>query len=145
MNGFSPSRWIKLGVLAVGITVVASCAEQNDPSPRWQLINYWAVWCKPCIEEIPELNELARKHGDLVRVTGVNFDGMTGEELAAEAEKLGVEFELLETDPASALGYNRPRALPTTVLINPAGEITHILEGPQTSDSLYQAMNPGEQ
>ena len=29
---------------------------------QWVLINYWATWCKPCIQEIPELNALAQQY-----------------------------------------------------------------------------------
>jgi thiol-disulfide isomerase/thioredoxin len=46
---------------------------------QWVVINYWAIWCKPCIQEIPELNAL----NELPEVTvlGVNYDGAAAEEL----------------------------------------------------------------
>src|SRR4029434_6289781 len=31
---------------------------------RWVLVNYWAEWCAPCRDEIPELNSLLRDHAD---------------------------------------------------------------------------------
>ena len=46
---------------------------------QWVVINYWAIWCKPCIQEIPELNKLAEL--PQVTVLGVNYDGISGEEL----------------------------------------------------------------
>jgi len=49
---------------------------------RWVLINYWAEWCKPCLEEIPELNTFAEAHSEQVSVLGVNYDGVEGEALA---------------------------------------------------------------
>ena len=39
---------------------LSSCTlDSADLQPdQWNVINYWAIWCKPCREEIPELNRL---------------------------------------------------------------------------------------
>jgi thiol-disulfide isomerase/thioredoxin len=103
---------------------------------RWKIINYWAIWCGPCRDEIPELNSFAEAHSKQVAVYAVNFDRMQGEELTVQASELGIEFALLATDPASALGYPAPAVLPTTVVINPGGEVVATLAGPQTRASL---------
>ena len=105
---------------------------------QWIVINYWAKWCKPCIKEIPELNELD-KHYSQVTVLGVNYDGATGEELAAQLEKLGVEFAMLVQDPASSLNLPRPVVLPTTIILDPSGKLSQTLIGPQTTASLALA------
>lgn len=108
-------------------------------SGRWLVINYWAAWCKPCIEEIPELNRLDRIHADVV-VIGVNFDGVRGEELDRQVRELGVAFPVLAVDPAAELGVARPVVLPTTLLVDPAGELRQTLVGPQTLESLTAAL-----
>jgi thiol-disulfide isomerase/thioredoxin len=105
---------------------------------QWVLINYWATWCKPCIQEIPELNALAQQYPG-VTVLGVNFDGTRGEELARQVSELGIEFPILEQDPAAALGTNRPSVLPTTLVLGPDGELRATLIGPQTLESLALA------
>lgn len=112
----------------------------GEPSEYWTVINYWAVWCAPCREEIPELNELARKRADSVRVFGVNYDGARGETLAAAIRELGIEFPVLEVDPQPALGIARPQALPVTLVIKPDGTLLDILLGPQTADGLWQKL-----
>lgn len=105
---------------------------------QWVVINYWATWCKPCIQEIPELNALARQYPG-VTVLGVNFDGSRGEELARQVGELGIEFATLEEDPAAALGTDRPSVLPTTLVLGPDGELRATLVGPQTLESLALA------
>lgn len=105
----------------------------------WVVINYWAVWCKPCIDEIPELNEFSRLHADEVRVFGVNFDGGDPEQQRQQARQLQVAFPVLLRDPAGALGWERPKALPTTVVIDPQGEVRQQLQGPQTLNTLRAA------
>jgi thiol-disulfide isomerase/thioredoxin len=110
----------------------------ENSSGTWRVINYWAQWCKPCIKEIPELNELAHKHPEIT-VLGVNYDGATGEQLAQQVAELGITFTNLATDPAAELGMERPRVLPTTVILTPTGELSTTLVGPQTLASLLRA------
>jgi thiol-disulfide isomerase/thioredoxin len=114
----------------------------KDLQGQWLVINYWATWCKPCIEEIPELNSFAQQYSQQARVFGVNFDGLSGEELNAASTLLGIDFPTLATDPSSQLGYERPSVLPTTIVINPQGQLQKILLGPQTAASLSQAIGP---
>ena len=110
---------------------------------EWLFINYWAEWCKPCIEEIPHLNTFAAKHASEARVLLVNFDGLRGAQLRAAANKLDIRTGLLESDPAARLGLQTPQALPATYVISPDGKLAHALLGPQTVDSLEAAMQPG--
>ncbi len=103
---------------------------------QWVLINYWAEWCKPCLQEIPELNAFARDQAGKVRVFGVNFDGVEGEALKALVQKFDIQFTVLETDPASSLELSRPEVLPATFVIDPEGRIAQRLIGPQTREDL---------
>ena len=122
------------GVLTLSLI---SCEDQHAALPaegHWRIVNYWAVWCSPCREEIPELNRL-HEGTDLV-VYAVNYDGKQGEELASQAATLNIEFTILAQDPGPALGVERPRVLPTTLLVNPAGKVTDTLVGPQTEETL---------
>ena len=105
---------------------------------QWVVINYWAQWCKPCIREIPELNNLNRQYRQ-VTVLGVNYDGATGQELELQLEKLGIEFATLPADPARQLGAPRPVVLPTTLILDQQGQLHATLVGPQTLESLAQA------
>ncbi len=108
---------------------------------HWTVINYWAKWCAPCREEIPELNAFAARHADSVQVLGVNYDGLRDEALAADIQALQIAFPILLGDPHDALGIERPTALPATIIISPDGVVTDVLLGPQTEHSLSLATN----
>ena len=62
-------------------------------------MNYWALWCTPCREEIPELNLLDTIEG--ITVFGVNYDGKRGDELQEQRRALDIRFPALTTDPAA--------------------------------------------
>ncbi|MGB5326036.1 MAG: TlpA disulfide reductase family protein [Pseudomonadales bacterium] len=131
--------------LFAALLLIPGCAGQNDPAlqhpleayrGKWVVLNYWAEWCGPCIEEIPELNRLQQAHGERITVLGVNFDRIEGEPLAALAAQMGIGFEVLQADPSDALRLSRPSALPTTYLFHPNSELAAVLVGPQSADEL---------
>ncbi|HEY3700142.1 MAG TPA: TlpA disulfide reductase family protein [Spongiibacteraceae bacterium] len=107
-----------------------------DAHGKWLLINYWAQWCKPCVEEMPELNRFQQQHKDQVVLLAVNYDGAQGDSLQQQIAKLKIEFPVLLADPAQLLGYQRPDALPTTLVFDPQGKLRQTLQGPQTVASL---------
>jgi thiol-disulfide isomerase/thioredoxin len=135
--------------------VLAACGQdQHGPAPgigsldasgRWMVINYWATWCVPCREEIPELNEFAENNTARAAVYAVNFDNVRGSELIEEASALGITFTLLEEDPSAGLGYARPTVLPTTIVLNPEGKLVARLLGKQTEASLEAAFRESPQ
>ena len=123
---------------------ITSCTRKDLPEPgleikdfstEWLVVNYWASWCKPCIKEIPELNKLHQSSKEIT-VVGVNYDGLSGEELAIESSKLGITFPILLSDPSSALETNRPIVLPTTMIVDKNLKLRDKLIGPQTLESI---------
>ena len=103
------------------------------------MLNYWAEWCAPCREEIPELNELRQQgsqRGVEIRVLGVNYDGLEGADLNAVMQRMEIEFPVLVDDPREYFRIGRAEVLPMTVVIDPKGTVQAVLVGPQTAVSL---------
>lgn len=118
------------GVDQHGRTVAAADLEE-----RWLVVNYWADWCGPCRKEVAELNALAQERPD-IRVLGVNYDGLQGEELRQSAATLGIAYTVLADDPAERFQLPRSDALPATYLIDARGRLREQLLGEQTAEGL---------
>ena len=58
--------------ISVKTWLKGSPVKQFEPG-RVYLVEFWATWCKPCIELMPHLSELARKYKDKVEVVGINI------------------------------------------------------------------------
>lgn len=126
-------------------TADGSSGRFADTRGKWLLINYWAEWCKPCIEEMPELNRFQQQHRDHVLLLTVNYDSAQGESLRQQIAKLGVELPVLLDDPAPLLGFPRPDALPTTLVFDPTGTLHQTLQGAQTVATLAAAIDAPQQ
>lgn len=137
-------------VLALCVLNLGACSRSEAPigsqtslaAPgQWLLVNYWAEWCRPCIEEIPELAAFAAANTERARVLLVNFDDVKEPELSAQATRLGIPIALLlEHDPARELGLERPQVLPSTFVIAPDGTLRATLRGAQTAAKLTAAI-----
>ena len=119
----------------VGLVGGGSHSFKNDEG-KLTLINYWAIWCAPCREEIPELNHFAEEYADQLTIVAVNFDNEQGEKLQAQVEKLGIEFSSLQSDPRALWSLKPVSVLPETLIIDSEGVLLHRLIGPQTLESL---------
>lgn len=132
------------------VATLAACGQSDGGYPlldggelrldqadgRLTFINYWAEWCAPCREEIPELNAFAAAHPQRVRVLSVNFDAATGEALRDQIAALDIRFPTLLVDPRPALGVPPPQGLPETLVLDDRGELLEVRRGPQTRADL---------
>lgn len=94
----------------------------------WQgrpvLVNFWATWCPPCLEEIPGFTRVQSRHPE-ARILGIALDRV--ENVRQMAGKLGINYPLTAgggetTALLKALG-NPGKALPFTVALDPAGNL----------------------
>jgi thiol-disulfide isomerase/thioredoxin len=87
------------------------------------LLNLWATWCAPCIEELPSLDRLqAQLGGDRFQVVAVSVDRRGAEAVRPFFEKLGIAHLPIYVEPknqlAQAIGV---QVLPSTIVIAPHG------------------------
>lgn len=105
----------------------------SDLRGQWVLVNFWATWCKPCVEEMPYLQKLAQER-DLV-VLGVNFNEPAGTAAQFVAEHQLSFPILLKPDDITLLVY-QVRGLPRTFVIAPDGTIALRIAGALNQEEL---------
>ncbi|NVJ61353.1 MAG: TlpA family protein disulfide reductase [Gammaproteobacteria bacterium] len=152
-NKYRPK--IKLLQSLLGIFLIAGCSQKMDDSEfyllsgekkqikdyqeSWLLINFWAEWCRPCIEEVPILNELQASSEDLnLQVLAFSYEKYSNEELHAAAERYQMKYPLVATDPQPVVPFQRPNKLPGLYIYSPDGVQFGPIYGKQTRASIGQ-------
>lgn len=108
---------------------------------KWLVINYWATWCPPCLEEMPDLVNLydARKHKDLM-VIGIAFEYASAKAVATFVDDMLVSYPIVLGDAAIAKQLGNAEVMPTTFIYNPAGKLVKIKRGLISRATIEQTM-----
>lgn len=100
------------------------------------LINFWATWCPPCLEEIPYFVELADKYRDegLV-ILGISTDD-TAEQIRPYADKLKMNYPVLVGlgEPEVERAFGAMWAIPVTMFVKKDGTVCKTHRGTQTKE-----------
>jgi len=87
------------------------------------LVNFWATWCPPCREEIPELLELKKEYKDRLEIVGISEDDDPPESVMKFARKMGMNYPIVMATPELIDAYGGVPALPTSFLIDTQGRV----------------------
>lgn len=102
--------------------------NKAQPFSQWKgkplIINFWATWCSPCREEIPEFIAFQKQYAGKVSFVGVAID--EAKDVAVFAKKYGINYPTLTGD-ANAMELmrkegNKLGGLPFTAIYNAKGE-----------------------
>ena len=97
---------------------------------KWVLVNYWATWCPPCLEEVPDLVNLYDQHKqkDLM-VIGVVFDYKDLKEVNEYVDDMLMSYPIVLGDDSVTAQIGSAAVLPTTFIYNPQGALVKIKRG----------------
>ena len=124
------------GAMVLGVTLPDTTGRQQSIA-QWKgkvlVVNFWATWCVPCRDEMPEFVKAQREFGD----RGLQFVGIAVDDVGKVkdfAAELGLNYPALiggygAIELSKSLG-NRIGALPYTLFIDRAGRISRAHLGP---------------
>jgi thiol-disulfide isomerase/thioredoxin len=93
------------------------------------LLNFWATWCPPCRDEIPELIALSKRFKDRLQIVGVSMDDGPPEDVKHFAKEMGIDYPIVMGGPTLSTEYGGVPALPTSFVVNTDGRIVQKHEG----------------
>ena len=112
---------------------------------QWQgkllLVNFWASWCPPCLEEIPIFLSLRKKNlDDGFEVVGISVDSV--QKVLRIPDSIGIDYTLLdgEKDGLSLMANlgNHTGALPYSILFDRKGNAVHFKTGQFSQQELEE-------
>lgn len=124
----------------------------SDYRGKWVLVNYWATWCPPCLEELPELEGFHNGAEGRAVVLGVNMESIDEPALRTFVDQQFLSYPIL-------IATERPRSdqllgavdgLPTSYLVAPSGEVVARQVGQITAKAIeafianYESNNGGD-
>lgn len=96
---------------------------RSAPPGRPTLVNIWATWCPPCVEEVPDLVEFREQAGDRVALVGVLTQDPAANGLEF-ARQFDVHYPSLVDDQGELFRAFRPGP-PVTLFLDAQGRVVH--------------------
>ncbi len=101
-----------------------------QPMNQWQgrllVVNFWATWCAPCIEEMPDLQKVQAEYAERgVTIVGVAIDNASAVKRFRDEQNVAIPLLVAGaagTELVRQLG-NASGALPYTVLVDRSGRV----------------------
>ena len=129
--------------IALGGLTLPDLEGKAQALAQWRgkvlVVNFWATWCGPCREEMPEFVKAQRELGPKgLQFVGIGIDDAA--KLRQFAQEVGLNYPALvggygALELSKALG-NSLMALPFTVVVDRQGQVVHTQLGPLKPDKL---------
>ncbi len=89
------------------------------------LVNFWASWCPPCIEEMPSMNRIYQRYkGQGLEMLGINFQEEP-EQITEFLKQVKVEFPVLFDQDGSVAHQWNVFSMPTSFLVDRQGRVRY--------------------
>ncbi len=116
----------------VGDVTMETLDGRTMSTRDWQgkvtLVNFWATWCGPCRQEIPDLIRLQERYPDHLQVIGISTDEVDPSLVRAFADEMGMNYPVVMATTELNRQFPGVAALPTSFIVDPQGRIvqTHV-------------------
>lgn len=118
-----------------------SISKLRDLRGKAVILDFWATYCPPCIEEIPHLKALREKYGDDLVVIGLHVGGEEDRPKVPEfVERLKIDYPLASPEDAlTSFIFGQESAIPQTAVFDREGRLVKKITG--FSDTIRQDLD----
>jgi cytochrome c biogenesis protein CcmG/thiol:disulfide interchange protein DsbE len=107
----------------------------SDFEGKIVILDFWATWCPPCVKEIPHFIELYEQYKDQgLAMIGISLDTAGISVVKSFAQKYQINYPILMSDGKVDEAYGGITSIPTTFVIDQAGNIRQKYVGYQDKD-----------
>ena len=125
--GYLPPQLPRPAPAMVVETLAGEDVALENFKGQWVLLDFWATWCKPCVEMMPELQKLSETYADKgLVVLGVSIDEDKNriKKIERFVDKVGVSYPIFsDAKQAPAWHMFNVKVLPSLFLIDQDGQI----------------------
>ncbi len=112
-------------------------------SGKWVIVNFWATWCPPCLEEIPDLVAIKESRKD-IEVIGIAMEFQDARQVMQFAEGMFVNYPIVLGDRKISESVGRVDGLPTTFIYDPQGKLAQRHVGKITRKQIERLIGAGK-
>lgn len=104
------------------------------------VVNIWATWCPPCLQELPMFATAAKSYGSAVGFYGLAVDS-NRDQMKQLVARMGITYDVAEIDGATSHAWNAT-ALPSTYIVDGRGRIRWSVRGAIDRETLDEHLAP---
>ena len=107
------------------------------------ILDFWATWCPPCREEVPDFVRLQSKYRDKgLAIVGLSLDAGGAKDVRPFADEFNVNYTMLIANDETANAYGGIVGIPTTFVIDRQGRIVKKFVGLTGYGAFEEAILP---
>jgi cytochrome c biogenesis protein CcmG/thiol:disulfide interchange protein DsbE len=148
-----------LGLLVAAVFIQSGDIHEGDVAPMFKtetlegdtlaladlrgkpvLINFWASWCVPCVDEAPLLKQAYEEYGDRIEFVGVDIkDART--DAQSFVDRYGLAYPSVRDEDLSIFDAYGLTGQPETFFLDEEGRIVKHVPGPVDEELLFQLLD----
>lgn len=105
------------------------------------VLNFWATWCPPCLEEVPKLNDLYDRYKNRgVQVIGIALDKDSLEVMEPFVKRSKISYPVLVGNQEVIFSLKNFKGVPATLLFDQEGKIRKRFDGSFDLEQLEESL-----
>jgi peroxiredoxin len=124
-------------------TLAGQSVSLSDLRGKKVLVNFWASWCPPCLQELPDLKSAyaqLKGEGVVVEFVGIGFQDKA-ENLKRFVQEHQIDYVVLDDADGTVGDAYRVLAMPVSVFVDSAGMVQRVVLGTVTRDEILKTFS----